>query len=109
MSRRFTKMTARYFGKCANCGEKLCQGDQIYYSRPDAYCNGCGENIFESQPEEPKHYPMPVAAEPGDEVEAVQPPSSTPVKGGKWVLTTQKCYCDLVKRKCGVCVANEMA
>lgn len=95
-------------GKCAMCNETLLKGVTIYYSRPYAYCCRCGEAKFEP------HFtqaPMPseVSNTPADEVATEEAPMQIPVRVVTAMpLTTQNCYCHLVKRKCGVCVANSM-
>lgn len=103
MTRRFAKMTARYRGKCAQCGEHLNVGDPIYYSRPDAYCAACGEMIFEPADAQ-QDLPMPVAT--------VEPEKAAPApaqtEGNGFPLTMAKCYCHIVRRKCGVCLAKSL-
>jgi hypothetical protein len=96
-------MKARYAGVCANCGARLWAGTEIYYSQRYAYCVDCGTNKFEPQ--------LTQGTLPIPKDEPVKDTASTPVAKPTVTmpLTTQACYCKLVKRKCGVCVASEMA
>lgn len=104
----FKRMEARFQGTCSNCKETLRKGDTIYYSRPHAYCCGCGEAKFEPHLTQ-KTIPFTHSDPQPDEVAAVEAPTNIPVRViTAMPLTTQACYCHLVKRKCGVCVANGM-
>lgn len=105
---QFKRMEARFQGKCTTCKETLRKGDTIYYSRPYAYCCGCGEAKFEPHLTQTT-MPFEVSSTQPDEVATEEAPMQIPVRVVTAMpLTTQDCYCHLVKRKCGVCVANSM-
>lgn len=104
----FKRMEARFQGKCSNCKETLRKGDTIYYSRPDAFCCGCGEAKFEPHLVQTA-IPFEVSSAQPEEIAVVEAPTTIPVRVVTAMpLTTQACYCQLVKRKCGVCIANGM-
>lgn len=101
----FKRMKAYYNGTCANCGERLRRGEEIYYCRPHAYCTGCGEAKFEPHLTQGT---LPILAVPAPKAEDTA--STAPVQiVAVQPLTNQKCYCKLVKRKCGSCVAADLA
>lgn len=103
----FVTMQARFSSKCCACRERILAGDLIYWAKPNAYCEKCGKAHFEPQGELPIADDFEPRAETSLPQAAPAAPAPQPAPSGM-PLTLSKCYCHLVKRKCGACVAREM-